>query len=181
MSERRRARRPAAAFAWMRSSPTARTRCSQRTRSEPLRAASTRARAGRRTSVIAGLLLSAPLGEKRKLTTAFTSTSGTAVRSMESTYSTAARARAREAREDLLPGPKHPSPAPLGRRRHSDDQLPALERAQRDIQRSRGELELGRELRGRDGARMAGCDDVERRLLALREVIGEVAVQRSRP
>ena len=45
----------------------------------------------------------------------------------------------------------------------------------------RGELQLGRELRGRDGARMAGCDDVERRLLALREVIGEVAVQRSRP
>ena len=121
------------------------------------------------------------LGEKRKLTTTFTSTFGTAGRSMESTYSTTARARVREAREDLLPGPKHPSPAPLGRRWHSDDQSPALERAQRDIQRSRGELELGRELRGRDGARMAGCDDVERRLLALREVIGEVAVQRSRP
>jgi hypothetical protein len=59
--------------------------------------------------------------------------------------------------------------------------LPPLEGAQRDVQRSRGELELGRELRGRHGARMAGCDHVERRLLALRELIGEVAGQRSRP
>ena len=51
-----------------RSMPTGR---SHRTRSEPLRAASTRGRAGRRTSVIAGLLLSAPLGEKRKPTAPF--------------------------------------------------------------------------------------------------------------
>jgi hypothetical protein len=80
-----------------------------------------------------------------------------------------------------LPGPEPPSPASPRRRRHSDDQLPALERAQRDVERPWGELELGRELRGRDGARVAGCDDVERRLLALREVVGEVAGQRSRP
>ncbi len=47
MSERRRARRPAAAFAWMRSSPAARTRCSQRTRCERHRRPSLRYRNAR--------------------------------------------------------------------------------------------------------------------------------------
>jgi hypothetical protein len=68
---------------------------------------------------------------------------------------------------------------PARRRGHCDDQLATLERAQGDIQRPRTELELGRELRGRDGARVAGCDHVERRLLARREVIGGIAGQRS--
>jgi hypothetical protein len=79
---------------------------------------------------------------------------------------------------DLLPGPEFPSPTPARRCRHSDDQLATLERAQGDVQRPRRELELGRELRGRDGARVAGGDHVERRLLAGREVIGGIAGQR---
>jgi hypothetical protein len=80
---------------------------------------------------------------------------------------------------DLSPGPEFPSPTPARRCRHSDDQLATLERAQGDVQRPRGEIELGRELRGCDGARLVGCDHVERRLLARREVIGGIAGQKS--
>jgi hypothetical protein len=57
--------------------------------------------------------------------------------------------------------------------------MATLERAQGDVQRARRELELGRELRGRDGARVARRDHNERRLLARGEVIGEIAGQRS--
>jgi hypothetical protein len=59
----------------------------------------------------------------------------------------------------------HP-PAPPCCGRHGGDQLATLKRAQRDVQRPRSELELGRELRGRDGARMASRDHIEHRLLA---------------
>jgi hypothetical protein len=57
--------------------------------------------------------------------------------------------------------------------------MATLERTQRDVQRPRRELELGRELRGRDGARVAGRDHVERRLLARGELIGGIAGQGS--
>jgi hypothetical protein len=79
----------------------------------------------------------------------------------------------------LWPGPERPSPAPARRRGHGGDQLATLERTQRDVERPRRELELGRELRGRDGARVAGRDHIERRLLALGELIGGIAGQGS--
>jgi hypothetical protein len=84
----------------------------------------------------------------------------------------------RHERSDLWRGPERPAPAPPRRRRHGDDQLATLQRAQRDVQRPRRELELGRELRGRDGAWLAGRDHIERRLLARGEVISGVAGQR---
>ena len=77
----------------------------------------------------------------------------------------------------LWPGPERPSPAPPCCRGHGGDQTAPLERAQRDVQRPRSEPELGRELRGRDGARVASRDHIEHRLLARGEVvdgIGEV-------
>jgi hypothetical protein len=76
-------------------------------------------------------------------------------------------------------GPERPSPAPPRRRGDGGDQLAALERTQRDVQRPRRELELGRELRGREGARVAGRDHIERRLLARGELIGGIAGQGS--
>jgi hypothetical protein len=57
--------------------------------------------------------------------------------------------------------------------------MAALERAQCDVQRPRRELELGRELRGRDGTRVASRDHIERRLLARGELIGGIAGQRN--
>ena len=79
----------------------------------------------------------------------------------------------------LRPGPERPSPAPPCCRGHGGDQMATLERAQRDVQRPRSELELGRELRGRDGARVASRDHIEHRLLARGEVVGGIARQRS--
>jgi hypothetical protein len=57
--------------------------------------------------------------------------------------------------------------------------MATLERAQRDVQRPGTELELGRELRGGDGARVASRDQIEHRLLARGEMAGEIARQRS--
>jgi hypothetical protein len=57
--------------------------------------------------------------------------------------------------------------------------MAALERAQGDVQRSRSELELGRELRGSDGARVASRDHIEHRLLARGEMVGGIATQSS--
>ena len=57
--------------------------------------------------------------------------------------------------------------------------MATLERAQCDVQRARRELELRRELRGRDGARVAGRDHIERRLLARGELISGIAGQKS--
>ena len=77
------------------------------------------------------------------------------------------------------PGPERPSAAPACCRGHGDDQLATLERAQRDIQRPGSELELGRELRGRDGARVVGRDHIEHRLLARGQVVSGIARQSS--
>jgi hypothetical protein len=57
--------------------------------------------------------------------------------------------------------------------------MAALERPQRDVQRPWSELELGCELRGGDGARVASHDHIEHRLLARGELIGGIAGQRS--
>jgi hypothetical protein len=57
--------------------------------------------------------------------------------------------------------------------------MATLKRAQRDVQRSRSELELGRELCGRDGARVASRDHIEHRLLARGEVVDGIAGQSS--
>jgi hypothetical protein len=53
--------------------------------------------------------------------------------------------------------------------------MATLERAQGDVQRPRSELELGRELRGRDRARVASCEHIAQRLLARGELIGGIA------
>jgi hypothetical protein len=79
----------------------------------------------------------------------------------------------------LWPGPERPPPAPPCCRGYGGDQMAALERAQRDVQRPRSELELGRKLRGSDGARVASRDHIEHRLLARGELIGGIAGQRS--
>jgi hypothetical protein len=70
-------------------------------------------------------------------------------------------------------------PAPPRRRGHGGDQLATLKRTQPYVQRSGTELELRRELRGLDAARVAGRDHIERRLLARGELIGGIAGQRS--
>jgi hypothetical protein len=57
--------------------------------------------------------------------------------------------------------------------------MATLKRAQRDVQRPRSELELGRELCGRDGARVASRDHIEHRLLARGEVVDGIAGQSS--
>ena len=75
--------------------------------------------------------------------------------------------------------PERPSPAPPCCRGRGDDQLATLKRAQRDVQRPRSELELCRELRGRDGARVAGRDHIEHRPLARGEVVDRIARQTS--
>jgi hypothetical protein len=68
---------------------------------------------------------------------------------------------------------QRPTTAPARGRGDARDQLTAMQRAQRDVERSLGDAELDGQLSGRDRARVSGRNRRERRLLApCQSVIG---------